>query len=88
MKSFNQKKRRLSIYDRGPGADNNVWGSSVVYPDASDSVTLSSAPNIDGTTDLKNGTYAFKARFEERWFFGGLMIGRATRIETPFSVAK
>jgi hypothetical protein len=79
FKPFNQRKRMLGIHWRGAGIHEGLWHTSEVYPNSSES---------DRVNGLENGSYAFKAQFEERWFFGSLLIGRGATTEIPFSVSK
>jgi len=88
FKPFNQTKRILNVYSLNGGHRGNIWWSSAVYPGLGDSVNLTNAPNETGVSDLKNGNYTFRVNFEERWFFGGLLIGRHAVTEVPFSVKK
>jgi hypothetical protein len=81
---FESRKRVLAIYDHVEGSDKD-WGVAETDPDSSQSATVNST---GGASSLKEGGYDFNIRFEERWFFGGLLLGRQMQTTVPFSVAK
>jgi hypothetical protein len=87
FKPFQMKKRILKIWQRNTEDDKSVWSSAQVGPVAS-AVTVSEAPNRTGVSSLENGSYALKASYQERWFFGDLLIGRHSTTEVPFKIAK
>jgi hypothetical protein len=80
------QKRIVSISREGDGK--TVWHTSAVNPKNVTDVTVGKDPNETGDTNLSPGAYRLNLSFEERSFFGMLLIGRAANTTVTFGVTK
>jgi hypothetical protein len=81
---FEQRKRKLSVYEHSSQSSTQRWSFNEIYPDSSESKTIGTLG--DGATTLSPGDYSLHAGFEERWFFGEMLLGRVGTTNVPFTV--
>jgi hypothetical protein len=85
---FEQRKRVVRIHREDVEEDRQVFHQVQVYPDATQTATVGQNSMPGDVSSLSPGTYSFTVNFEERWFMGGLLVGRNSYTTVPFSVLK
>jgi hypothetical protein len=78
---FELRKRMISTYgNNSPTGVAQQWSKNSTNPDASESITPDPA--------LTAGNYSFHLGFQERWFLGGMLLGRSSATRVNFSIGK
>jgi hypothetical protein len=85
-RGFEQRKRQLSVFEHSSHSSTQRWSFYEIDPDSSESKTIG-VSGATGATSLLPGNYSFHAGFEERWFFGSMLLGRVGTTNVPFTVA-
>jgi hypothetical protein len=79
------RKRSVQISRDGEG---EVWRTDIINPAPSTQVVVGRAVNQQGVSELASGAYRLNLVFEERSYFGDMLIGRLSNTTVPFSVTK
>ncbi|MFZ3230653.1 MAG: hypothetical protein WA160_10650 [Pseudobdellovibrio sp.] len=80
FRNYESRKRMLTVGSIGEKGWEKVWSASQIGPDDSTSIQLSESDK------LKNGKYSFISSFQERWFFGDVLMQRQTATSVAFSI--
>ena len=86
---FESNKRQLSVYKIENDSRKGVWGRQEVFPDDSESFVVDDSTDTGGHphVSLSDGNYQFEVNFQERWFFGDILMQRASGTRVPFTIS-
>lgn len=88
FQGFESRKRSLKLWNQKEKDQNLIWRNTQICPDNSEKMNIEVATDNDGHDSVKieNGNYIFQTDFQERWFFGDLLMQRSATTKVPFSV--
>ena len=87
-RDFESRKRSLTVWKVLDETRKLLWERTEIAPDRKETIKIVDATDNHGHSSVKltPGNYEYQVDFQERWFFGDLILQRGSATKVPFSV--
>lgn len=82
------ENRKRSLYVASENGGKATWKHAVIDPDDDSKIKVGTSANATGSDLLEPGPYRLNVAYEERSYFGDLLVGRLMNTTITFNIAK